>query len=48
VLAWTWAGSTVGNLVFFDRPWVALYGGLAMGAVVGPYLWKLEYLRRST
>jgi len=38
VLAWTWCGSTVGNLVFFDRPWVALYGGLVMGAVVGPYL----------
>jgi uncharacterized membrane protein len=38
VLAWTWCGSAVGNLVFFDRPWVALYGGLAMGAVVLPYL----------
>lgn len=38
VLAWTWAGSAVGNLVFFDRPWVALYGGLAMGLVVVPYL----------
>jgi uncharacterized membrane protein len=38
VLAWTWCGSTVGNLVFFDRPWVALYGGVAMGLVVLPYL----------
>jgi uncharacterized membrane protein len=38
VLAWTWCGSAVGNLVFFDRPWVALYGGLVMGAVVLPYL----------
>ena len=38
VLAWTWCGSTLGNLVFFDRPWVALYGGLAMGMVVLPYL----------
>jgi len=38
VLAWTWAGSTLGNLAFFDRPWVAVYGGLAMGALVVPYL----------
>jgi putative membrane protein len=38
VLAWTWLGSAVGNLVFFDRPWVALYGGLAMGLTVAPYL----------
>jgi carotene biosynthesis associated membrane protein len=42
VLAWTWCGSAVGNLVFFDRPWVALYGGLAMGAVVLPYLLQLR------
>jgi len=38
VLAWTWLGSAVGNLMFFDRPWVALYGGLAMGTVTLPYL----------
>lgn len=38
VLAWTWWGSAVGNLMFFDRPWVALYGGLVMGSVVVPYL----------
>ena len=38
VLAWTWWGSAVGNLVFFDRPWVALYGGAVMGVVVLPYL----------
>lgn len=38
VLAWTWLGSAVGNLVFFDRPWVALYGVVAMGVFVGPYL----------
>jgi putative membrane protein len=38
LLAWTWVGSTVANLAFFDRPMVALWGGLAMGAVVGPYL----------
>ena len=38
ILAWTWCGSAVGNVVFFDRPWVALYGGLVMGVVVLPYL----------
>jgi putative membrane protein len=42
VLAWTWAGSTLGNLAFFGRPWVALYGGLAMGALVVPYLLSLR------
>ena len=42
VLAWTWAGSTVGNLAFFDRPWVAAWGGLAMGATVLPYLARLR------
>lgn len=43
VLAWTWLGSAVGNLAFFDRPWVALYGGVVMGAVTLPYL--LDRLR---
>jgi len=45
LLAWTWAGSGVGNLVFFDRPWVALYGGVVMGVLVVPYL--LAVLRRE-
>jgi uncharacterized membrane protein len=38
LLAWTWAGSTVGNAVFFGRPWVALWGGAVMGVLVVPYL----------
>jgi uncharacterized membrane protein len=42
VLAWTWLGSAIGNLAFFDRPWVALYGGLVMGAVTLPYLLALR------
>ena len=41
VLAWTWLGSSVGNLVFFGRPWVALWGFVVMGLVAGPYLWHL-------
>jgi putative membrane protein len=38
VLGWTWLGSAVGSVAFFDRPWVALYGGVAMGLAVLPYL----------
>jgi uncharacterized membrane protein len=38
LLIWTWAGSTLGNLLFFDRPAVAVWGGLAMGLLVVPYL----------
>ncbi len=38
LLAWTWLGSTLANLAFFDRPWVAVYGGLAMALTVAPYL----------
>jgi uncharacterized membrane protein len=42
VLGWTWLGSAAGNLFFFDRPWVALYGALAMGVVTAPYLLLLS------
>jgi putative membrane protein len=38
LLAWTWLGSALGNLVFFDRPAVAAYGSLAMGVTTLPYL----------
>lgn len=38
LLAWTWLGSALGNLVFFDRPAVAGYGVLAMGVTTLPYL----------
>jgi carotene biosynthesis associated membrane protein len=38
---WTFASSVVGNAMFFDRPWVAVYGGIAMGVVALPYLWVL-------
>jgi uncharacterized membrane protein len=40
LLAWTWAGSALGNAVFFDRPLVAVWGGVAMGVVVVPYLYS--------
>ncbi len=38
---WTYVSSVVANLFFLDRPWVALYGGVAMGAVAVPYAWSL-------
>ena len=41
LLTWTWAGGLLGNALFFDRPAVALWGGLVMGAFVVPYLLSL-------
>ena len=38
LLGWTWAGGVVGNAAFFHRPWVALWGGVALGLFVVPYL----------
>jgi putative membrane protein len=47
LLAWTWLGSVVANLAFFGRPWVGLYGGLALGVLVVPYLRALAAAARS-
>ena len=41
LLAWTWLGSTLANLTFFDRPVLAVYGGVLLGATVLPYLSRL-------
>lgn len=41
LLLWTYAASVLASVLFFDRPWVALYGGLLMGVVVLPYAWVL-------
>lgn len=38
--AWTWAGETVANVLFWRRPRVAAAGGLAMGAFALPALWR--------
>lgn len=38
LLGWTWLGGIIGNAVFFDRPAVAGWGGLLLGALVLPYL----------
>ena len=34
---WTYGAQVLGNAVFFDRPAVAVLGGIAMGAVAIPY-----------
>jgi putative membrane protein len=48
LLGWTWLGSVVANVAFFGRPWVALYGGLALGVLVVPYLRALTLAARAT
>ncbi|MFY9332165.1 MAG: carotenoid biosynthesis protein [Candidatus Nanopelagicales bacterium] len=40
MLLWVFGSNVMANLVFFDRPWVALWGGVAMGIVVVPWAWK--------
>jgi len=42
LLGWTWLGSAVGNLAFFDRPAVACYGLIGMGVTVLPYLLSIR------
>ena len=39
---WTWGSSVLANAVFFDRPVVALVGGVVMGAVAVPYARSLR------
>ncbi|MGH3342049.1 MAG: carotenoid biosynthesis protein [Carbonactinosporaceae bacterium] len=38
---WTYLSSVLANLVLLGRPGLALVGGLAMGCVVVPYVYKL-------
>jgi len=47
LLGWTWLGSTLGNAVFFRRPAVAAWGGLAMGLTAAPYLRSVLAERRA-
>jgi putative membrane protein len=36
-LAWSWFGGIISNLFFFDRPGVALFGGLFYTLALAPY-----------
>lgn len=38
---WMWLGGIIMNLFWLDRIGVALWGGLAMGAVIIPVLWRI-------
>lgn len=41
MLVWIYASNIIANVFFFDRPGVALWGGLCMGVVIAPWLWRL-------
>lgn len=41
LLIWVYASSVLANLVFLHRPAVAIWGGLCMGAVIVPWLWRI-------
>lgn len=41
MLAWVFASNVLANFVFFDRPGVAIWGLVAMGVVVVPFLWRV-------
>lgn len=45
LLLWTYASSVLASAVFFGRPWVALWGGVAMGVTVIPWLYRLWFGR---
>jgi putative membrane protein len=42
-LMWTWFSGVVGNIFFFDRPGVALIGGVVFGLVLLPYIFLLRF-----
>ena len=39
-LLWTLFAGLIGNLFFFDRPGVALVGGIVFGSVIAPYVFS--------
>jgi len=38
---WTWVGGIVANVFFLGRPAVGVIGGIAMGLVAIPYIWRI-------
>ena len=45
MLSWVYFSNVLANAVFFGRPWVAVWGGIIMGAVVIPWAW-ITWTRR--
>lgn len=41
MLAWVFLSNILANVAFLGRPWVALWGGVAMGIVCVPWAWTL-------
>jgi uncharacterized membrane protein len=41
LLTWVYASNVLANLVFFGRPGVAVWGGVCMGLVIVPWLWRV-------
>ncbi len=44
-LFWSWVSGVIGNLFFFDRPGVALIGGIALGIIVFWYFLAVKFGR---
>jgi putative membrane protein len=44
-LFWSWISGVIGNLYFFDRPGVALVGGIALGVIVIWYFLAVKFGR---
>lgn len=42
---WMWLGGIIMNLFWLDEPWVALWGGLAMGSIVAAMTWRIALSR---
>jgi uncharacterized membrane protein len=38
---WTWLGGIIMNAFWLDRPFVAVWGGVAMGLLAAPLLWRI-------
>ena len=45
LLLWTYLSSVLAAAAFFGRPWVALWGGVAMGVTVLPWAYRLWFGR---
>ena len=41
LLTWVFASNVLANLLFWGRPGVAIWGGICMGVVVVPMLWRM-------
>ena len=45
LLVWTLVSGVIGNIFFFHRPGIALFGGLLFGVALAPYFFELRFGR---